>query len=286
MRINKGDLQFCTGCTMKIFLAVEDAGSYVVMAKTSLGVPTLMDGFHYDDVADYNEQNCYKYQAFEPETTLQLRLTVYSGEVIFYMNPKERPVNSEAAAYLPLDQHDNTIILTSEDRNSKGKKGTGLYYICVESLLASTYTLIMQELPKDQSYHILESGYTEKFKVKGNSHKQFIYKIPESYLTDDDIDVAIEVTKINGQELGLFGRVCETEDLEACLVQDDKELEEQIKNEALEEGYNSGTMNKLVLNHDETKCKREKHGHCYYLIVVENNFNKDSAEFKIMASHV
>jgi hypothetical protein len=141
LRINKGDPLWCTGCTAKIFIFAEEAGDYVVMAKTNLGVPNLKDGIHYDDIAYYGEQHCFRYKAFEPDTEIHLRVTEYSGSVRFYMNPKKAPVSWETAAFNPASYSDNQLIIFKADREVKGR--SEVFYACVEADSTATYSLVI-----------------------------------------------------------------------------------------------------------------------------------------------
>jgi hypothetical protein len=43
------------------------------MAKTNVGVPTLLQGVKLDDVSFYGERQCYKYFVKDPNTDVNVR---------------------------------------------------------------------------------------------------------------------------------------------------------------------------------------------------------------------
>ena len=104
--------------------------------------------------------------------------------------------------------------------------------------------------------------------------KLYTYKVPKLEYKDEDIkvEVTLAVKRGNPDNVMMAGKLCEVEKIQMCtetltysMVFSKKSAYHRAQK------IIGGSLQKLVIDHDEGLCENMLHGECVYVIAVANN---------------
>ncbi len=102
----------------------------------------------------------------------------------------------------------------------------------------------------------------------------FLYRVPKLDYKEEDIKVEVTLTvkRGNGDNILMAGKLCEVEEIEKCYETLSYSLV-FFKSSTYKraERLMGGGLQKLTIDHDESKCENLLHGECVYVIAVANN---------------
>lgn len=102
----------------------------------------------------------------------------------------------------------------------------------------------------------------------------FTYKVPKLEYKGEDIkvEVTLAVKKGNPDNVLMAGKLCEVEKIQMCtetltsMMVFSKKSTYQKAQKII-----GGSLQKLVIDHDEGLCENMLHGECVYVIAIVNN---------------
>ena len=180
-RIYNNDQLFRLNTTYRILISTNVATSFTLFYQTNQRI-TKIKGSKLDtyELVQYNERNCYEYTINDPNTTLEIYLSAYSGDPNIYVNPLTLLPNVENFAFSSKGFLNEQITITPEQRSSLGAL-TGNYYICVFGLFAGSYNLmIYTEKEGTQAKIPLLSALTRTMNVKTQELKVYEYSVKKN----------------------------------------------------------------------------------------------------------
>ena len=149
---------FCTNCNYTAMIQADTEGYYTITAKTSKVIETIKNGEIYDTVFRWRN-NCYDFYVSDPKMDLRIKMKVYSGDPDLYINPKELPQNLRDFKYNSLERMESEEIVITPKMREDDANVVGLYYICVQGQLTSSFKLDVKN--DNTNDHMLEAGLGE-----------------------------------------------------------------------------------------------------------------------------
>ena len=187
------------------------------MAKSNIGVMQLQPDRKVDDVAFYGDRNCYKFYVQSADNDMVLKVQQYSGLISFTVHPKKPAESYETAAFKHVGTSNTNLVISAKDRKNVSHQ-KGLYYVCAQPHMTSTYTLMVSEPSKNQKFTFLDDGYDENGQLQGSNMTLYVYKVPPLEYQGEDISISFRVTTISGEKPVLAAAFCQdTRDFKLCV---------------------------------------------------------------------
>jgi len=75
--------------------------------------------------------------------------------ISYSFNPKTLPLKNQSVSFFHNGTNKNSILLVKAAERKKIEASTGTYYLCVDPIMTSTYSIVIDELPANRGYHII-----------------------------------------------------------------------------------------------------------------------------------
>ena len=144
---------------MTILVDVVEAGAYFVKANTNAAVQQLTEERRIDDVVHFGEPVCYKYIIKDSKSDVQIRISTFSGMISYTFNPKSIPQKNQTASFAHNGTNKNSILLVTASERKKVGLSSGPYYLCIDPLMSSTYSVVIDEIQSDRKYSLIRDGH-------------------------------------------------------------------------------------------------------------------------------
>ena len=163
---------FCTGCNYTVLVSAKHAGFISVGATTTgkyVDLKSFPGGEYYDSVLGGTTE-CFTYAVTDATKDFRVSLQAYSGDPNLYVSPG-KPIdktNYRHAKYNSLDHFWNEELTLDPEIRRKDNADTGVFYMCVTSLMSSSFKLSAKNEDHSQWLRagVSESGYIEHDDIK------------------------------------------------------------------------------------------------------------------------
>lgn len=198
---------FCTNCTYRVLVTSTVDTNYKLSYSAVPRVSVLAEqNVNVFEVVRYNETNCHSYEVQDITSTLEVGLTVFSGNPDIYVNPRALAEPLDRFAFSSKGGIDEVLSVTPEQRRSAGAL-TGLYVICIRGMMTSAYNLMVRTASETALSHIpMASGLTRTMDVKKDEIKTFEYVIDPA-ISRHRTNVSFALASITGNA-DLYVKYC------------------------------------------------------------------------------
>mmetsp|Transcript_16761 Transcript_16761/g.16657 ORF Transcript_16761/g.16657 Transcript_16761/m.16657 type:complete len:1644 (-) Transcript_16761:43-4974(-) len=198
--------------------------------------------------------NAYVIAVDDPNETLVINLTPFSGDADIYVSAGKVPSITEFD-FAARKYGNDTLVIDKEMRQSIGSP-TGFYYISICGFMDSTYSLTVSI--NKNSFTPLTAGVPETGYVNYLDIDLFYFELQ----INKNYNITVQVTALEGNP-DLYAKLCTSGDIYDCVF-----IKEDITNPGLDIHYSNHSTGSDTINiaHRSNKCSKAET--CKYVIGV------------------